>query len=363
MDLGIIGFQRSGKTTVFNAVTKGHAETGSYGAGVQPNIGVVKVPDERLSKLAEMFHPKKFTLADVRYVDFPGEAFGGGQGPSPQFLAQLARSDALIHVVRAFTDETVPHPAGSVDPARDIAAMDLELAFADAAFIEKRLERIEAQMRSVKAGERDAAERETALLQRLKQGLESDIPLREQEIAPEEEKLLVNYQFLTDKPMLVVLNVDDDAAARTGEIEAQYAERAQRPQTAVAAIAGKIEQELAQMSDDEAAEFRAELGIKESSLDRMIRMSYALTGLISFFTVGPDECRAWNVRQGAPAPVAAGKIHTDLERGFIRAEVVRWDELLTDGSLAEARKHGHLRQEGKTYVVQDGDVMNILFNV
>ncbi len=363
MDLGIIGYQRSGKTTIFNAVTRGHAQTGAYGAGVQPNIGVVKVPDQRLEDLSKLFNPKKFTLADIRYIDFPGEAFSDGQGPPPQFLAQLARCDALIHVVRSFADETVPHPQGSVDPARDAAAMELELAFADAGFIEKRLERIEASMRAVKAGERDAAERETALLVRLKQGLEAEKPLREQEMSAEEEKLLVNYQFLSDKPLLVVLNIDEGDAARAAEIETAFAAKAQGEHLAVAAISGKIEQELAQMSDEDAVEFRNDLGITEPGLDRMIRMSYELTGLISFFTVGPDECRAWNVRRGATAPTAAGKIHTDLERGFIRAEVVRWDELLAAGTIAEARKHGHLRQEGKTYVVQDGDCLNILFNV
>jgi GTP-binding protein YchF len=363
MDLGIIGFQRSGKTTVFNAVTKGDAETGSYGAGVQPNIGVVKVPDTRLDQLAAIFHPKKFTLADIRYIDFPGEAFSDGQGPPAQFLAQLARCDALIHVVRSFQDESVPHPQSSVDAARDASAMELELAFADAAFIEKRLERIEASMRSVKMSEREPAEREVALLTRLKLGLEAEQPLRGQEMSDEEQKLLVNYQFLTDKPLLVVLNVDEGDAARAAEIEAAFAPHVAGARTAVAAISGKIEQELAQLSDEEAVEFRSDLGIAEPGLDRMIRMSYALTGLISFFTIGEDECRAWNVHGGATAPSAAGKIHTDLERGFIRAEVVRWDELLAAGSTGEARKRGQLRQEGKTYVVQDGDCLNILFNV
>ena len=363
MDLGIIGYQRSGKTTVFNAVTRGNAATGAYGAGVQPNIGVVKVPDARLEQLAKLFDPKKFTLADIRYIDFPGDAFSTGQGPSPQFLAQLARCDALIHVARAFHDETVAHPAGSVDAARDIAAMDLELAFADAAFIEKRLERIAASTRSMKTSERGDAERETALLQRLKAGLEADRPLRAQEMSPEEEKLLVNYQFLTDKPLLVVLNIDEADAARAPEIEAGAGTAAASPRTAIAALSGKIEQELAQMSDEDAVEFRKDLGITEPGLDRMIRMSYQLTGLISFFTVGPDECRAWNVHAGATAPVAAGKIHTDLERGFIRAEVVHWDDLLAAGSMAEAKKRAQVRQEGKGYVVQDGDCLNILFNV
>jgi GTP-binding protein YchF len=362
MDLGIIGFQRSGKTTIFNAVTRGNAQTGSYGAGVQPNIGVVKVPDERLEKLAKIFDPKKFTLADIRYIDFPGEAFSSGQGPSPQFLAQLARCDALIHVVRAFTDETVPHPQQTVDAARDAAAMDLELAFADAGFIEKRLERIEAESRSMKAGERDAMERQVTLLARLKAGLEADAPLRAQHMDEEETRVLVNYQFLTDKPLLTVLNIDDSDVARASEIESRFAAKLGE-HAALAAIGGEIEAELAQMTEDEAVEFRADMGIAESGLSRMIRMSYELTGLISFFTVGPDECRAWNVARGATAPVAAGKIHTDLERGFIRAEVVRWDELLADGSMAEAKKHAHLRQEGKAYVVQDGDCINVLFNV
>jgi GTP-binding protein YchF len=362
MDLGIIGYQRSGKTTVFNAVTRGHAEVGAYGAGVQPNIGVVKVPDDRLERLAKLFDPKKFTLADIRYIDFPGEAFSGGQGPSAQFLAQLARSDALIHVVRAFKEETVPHPQGSIDGQRDAAAMELELAFADAAFIERRLERIEAEVRSMKASERTEAERHVALLKRLKAGLEADTPLRRQEITEEEAKSLVNYQFLTDKPLLLVVNSDESDAARTGEIEAEYAAFAGE-RAAVAAISGKIEAELAQMTDADAAEFRADLGVTEPGLERMIRMSYALTGLLSFFTVGPDECRAWNVRTGATAPEAAGKIHTDLERGFIRAEVVGWEELLDAGSMPEAKKRGVVRQEGKTYVVQDGDCLNILFNV
>jgi len=363
VDLGIIGFQRSGKTTIFNAVTKGHAETGSYGAGVQPNIGVVKVPDDRLDRLAKLFNPKKFTLADIRYIDFPGEAFSSGQGPSAQFVAQLGKCDALIHVARAFEDETVPHPQVTVDAMRDAHAMELELAFADAAFIEKRLERIEIATRSMKAGERDQAEREVALLKRLKDALEGEQPLRDQHIDAEDAKLLVNYQFLSDKPLLLVVNIGEGDVARAAAIESEFAAQFGGEHRAVAAISGKIEQELAQMSDEDAAEFRNDLGIKEAGLDRMIRLSYELTGLIPFFTVGPDECRAWNVHRGATAPAAAGKIHTDLERGFIRAEVVHWDDLLDAGSMAEAKKRGVVRQEGKTYVVQDGDVLNILFNV
>lgn len=361
MQLGIIGLARSGKTTVFNAVTRGHARTGSFGHGVEPNVGTVKVPDERLYRLAALFKPKKVTHADITYLDFPGGF--SREGASPQLLASLARADALVAVVRAFEDATVDHPLGSVDPARDIAVLNLELAFADAAFLEKRLERLETAVRSMRPGEREAGEREMALLRRLKAGLEEEVPLRAQAVSHDEWRLLSSYQFLTDKPLLVVLNVGEGDLPRIGEIEREYGQRFAGPGTAVAALCGKLEAELAELSPEEAAEFARDLGVSESGLDRMVRLSYELVGLVSFFTVGPDECRAWTVRRGTPAQQAAGKIHSDMERGFIRAEVVRWDELLADGSMAEARRRGHLRQEGKQYIVQDGDVLHILFNV
>ena len=368
MQLGIIGLARSGKTTVFNAVTRGQAATGAYSASAEPNIGVVKVPDERLDRLSALFKPKKHTPADIRYVDFPGAgtAFGkGSTGPGSRFLADLGRCDAFIHVVRAFDDPAVPHPEETVDAPRDIAAMELELAFADLALIEKRMERIQSEMKSIKASERGDAERELALLRRMQEGIESDVPLRAQQLADDERKMLSAYQLLTMKPLLIVLNVGEDDAGRTREMEAAIRGEGMPLHTEVAALAGKLEEELARLPEEEANQFRSEMGLvdEESSLARMIQLSYALVGLISFFTAGDDECRAWTVRDGALAPESAGKIHSDLERGFIRAEVVRWDDLLEAGSIAESRKRAKLRLEGKQYRVQDGDVMNILFNV
>ncbi len=361
MQLAIVGLAQAGKTTVFNAVTRGHARTGSFGHGVEPYIGTVKVPDERLDRLAALFKPKKTTHADITYLDFPGGF--SREGAPAQLLNALTRADALVAVVRAFEDTSVMHPLGSIDPARDVDALSMELAFADAAFLEKRLQRLDIEVRSLRAGEREAGEREMALLRRLKDQLENEVPLRAQSVTADERRMLSSYQFLTDKPLLIVVNLGEADLPRAREIEEEFRAAHGGPGSDVAALCGKLEAELAELTPEEAAEFAKDLGITEPGLDRMIRMSYALTGLISFFTVGPDECRAWTIRAGTPAQQAAGKIHTDLERGFIRAEVVRWDELLADGSLAEARKRGRLRQEGKQYVVQDGDVMHVLFNV
>ncbi len=365
MDVGIIGLGQSGKTTVFNAVTRGKAQTG-FGGGQEPNIAVVKVPDRRLDTLSAMYKPKKHTPAEIRYVDFPaaGAAFGRGEGPGAQFIGQLRNVDALIHVVRAFDDPAVPHPEGSVDPARDVAAMDLELAFADLALIERRLERLAAELRSQKAGERGAGEREQALLERLKAALEAEQPIRALGLGEDEERTIAGYRFLTQKPLLLVFNIGEEQVGEREALEATWRARYAQPHTDVAALCGKLEMELLDLSPAEAAEYRQELGlVEETGLDRAIRLSYALLGLISFFTVGPDECRAWTVERGATAPHAAGKIHTDLERGFIRAEVVRYEDLVAAGAEAEAKRRGLVRTEGKGYVVQDGDVLHILFNV
>jgi GTP-binding protein YchF len=364
-ELGIIGFARSGKTTVFNAVTRGKAMTG-YGGGQEPNIGVVKVPDPRLDILSGMFHPKKTTQAEVRYVDFPasGAAFGHGQGPGSQFLNELRRADALIHVVRAFESPAVSHPEGGIDPDRDIASMNLELAFADAALIERRLDRLEAELRSAKPAERTAGEREVELLRRTAAALEQDQPIRAQNLTSDERRLLAGYRLLTEKPLLVVVNIDETQLDSRQALEEEYERRHGGPALQLAALCGKLEMEMLELAPDEAAEYRRDLGLgEETGLDRAIRLSYALLGLISFLTAGEDEVRAWTVEVGATAPQAAGKIHSDLERGFIRAEVVRYEDLVQAGSLAEARKRGLLRTEGKTYVVQDGDVLNVLFNL
>ncbi len=365
MQLGIIGLARSGKTSIFNAVTRGAAQVGAYSSSSQPNVGVVNVPDSRVDRLAEMYKPKKVTYATIQYVDFPaaGESFGKGEGPAGKFINDLGRMDALIHVVRAFEDDSVPHPEVSIDPDRDIATMDLELSFADLAIIEKRLARIETELRSMKAGERDQVQRLKDLLVRIKSELENEVPIREQQLSDEERRLLEGTQFLTGRPMLVIVNVGEDDLARRGELEEQFRAKYRRPGRDVAVFSGKFEMDLNELSDEEAEEFRASVGVTESGMANAIRSSYELLGLISFLTAGPDECRAWTVEAGSPAPEAAGKIHSDLKRGFIRAEVIRFDDLIASGSEAEAKKRGLLRTEGKQYIVQDGDVVNILFNV
>jgi GTP-binding protein YchF len=257
----------------------------------------------------------------------------------------------------------VPHPDVTIDPHRDIATMDLELAFADLAIIEKRLQRMETEIRSMKAGERDALVRLRDLLTRLKAGLEAETPIREQGLTDEDWKALEGSQFLTARPLLVVVNIGEADLPRRQALEEEYRARYRHPGRDVAAFCGKFEMELNELGDDEAAEFRESAGVTESGMAEAIRLSYALLGLISFLTAGPDECRAWTVAAGSTAPEAAGKIHTDLKRGFIRAEVIRFDDLVACGSEAEARKRGLLRTEGKQYIVQDGDVLHILFNV
>lgn len=365
MQLGIIGLARSGKTTVFNAVTCGTAQVGAYSSGNQPNVGVVHVPDERVDRLSLLYKPKKTTYATIQYVDFPaaGESFGKGEGPAGKFINDLGRMDALIHVVRAFEDETVPHPEVTIDPDRDIITMDLELAFADLTSIERRLHRMESELRSMKAGEREAVQRVQTLLLRLKAGLEAEKPIREQSVSDEEWKLLEGSQFLTAQPLVVVINIGEEDLSNRLALEEEYRKKYRTPGRDVAVFCGKFEMELNELGDDEAAEFRESAGVTESGMAGAIRISYSLLGLISFLTAGPDECRAWTVAAGATAPEAAGKIHSDLQRGFIRAEVIKFEDLVAAGSEAEVKKRGLLRTEGKQYVVQDGDILNILFNV
>jgi len=365
MQLGIIGLARSGKTTVFNAVTRGSAQVGAYSSSSQPNVGVVNVPDDRVDGLAQIYKPKKITYATIQYVDFPaaGESFGKGEGPAGKFIQDLARTDALIHVVRAFEDDSVPHPEVTVDPERDIATMDLELSFADLAIIEKRLQRLETEMRSVKAGERDQMLRLKELLSRMKAALENEQPIREQVLSDEDWRLLEGSQFLTAKPLLIVVNIGEDQLPERTPLEVTHQAAHRRTAREIAVFCGKFEMDLNDLSDEDAEEFRASAGVTESGMAGAIRMSYALLGLISFLTAGPDECRAWTVRKGASAPEAAGKIHSDLQRGFIRAEVIKYEDLVSAGSEAEAQKRGVLRTEGKQYIVQDGDILNILFNV
>lgn len=362
MDLGIIGLERSGKTAVFGAVTRGHASAAGYGA-MEPNIGVVKVPDDRLDRLCELLHSKKITYIETRFLDFPGGLSFRDREPPAAYLAALSQCDALVHVVRAFENDSVPHPAVTIDAHRDISDVNMELAFADMAQLQRRQERLEIEVRSARAGQREPGEREMALLARLGEGLEREEPLRSQEISPEERKTIGGYQLLTNRPLLILLNISEGDIAKAAEIEAEYSTRWNASGVEVAALCGKLEQELSELSDSDAEEFRRDLGIGEGSLARMLSLSQRALGLISFFTVGEKEGRAWALASGLSALEAGGKIHTDIARGFIRAEVIGCDEMLDCGSWAAARKQGLLRMEGKLYVIQDGDLINILFNV
>jgi ribosome-binding ATPase len=366
--LVIIGLPSSGKTTVFNALTRAEAATGTFGAAKdEPNLATVKVPDPRLDTLTAMFMPQRKVQADVQYLDVAGIAKGMAEkGLGGQLLGHLAQADALVHVVRAFEDPNVPHPEDTVNPMRDIETLNMELMFSDLGLIEKRIARIESQMNKTRGADREAAEHELALMKRLQAALESEQPIRElvDDLDPEDVKLLTGFGFLTQKPLLILLNLGEDQLGEPGNsLIAEARERFSAPKVAVDGIAGKIEMEIGQLEGDDAEIFMQDLGISESGLDRIIRSSFELLGLMPFFTVGEDECRAWTIRRGATALEAAGEIHTDIQRGFIRGEVVSYEDMIADGSMAEVRKHGHFRREGKTYVVQDGDIINFLFNV
>jgi ribosome-binding ATPase len=366
MQIAIVGLAGSGKTTVFNTLTRGHAETGGFG-GMELHVGVVKVPDARLDRLAGIFKPKKVVQADVTYVDLPAppassEGRVGTEELPPEHLARLRDADALLHVVRAFEDPSVPHPSGSVDPARDLEQLDLEFILADLAMTDRRLERLRTSGRHGTQAEREANEREEAILVRLKAALEAGRPIRDVDLEPDEEKAIRGFRFLTQKPVLILLNIGEGDLPRAAEIVASVAGTYDHRQALVDSLSAKIEMELGELEPDEALVFMDELGLQASSLDRVIALSYKLLGLISFLTAGPDEVRAWPIRDGSTAVDAAGTIHTDLARGFIRAETVLYDDLVTLGSMAEARKHGRLRSEGKTYRVRDGDVIEILFS-
>ena len=362
MQVTIVGLPGSGKTTVFNALTGAHADTGGFSGGrAAPNMGVVKVPDERLDRLSDLFHPRKTTPADVTYVDVAIPAGATREGTiNPDVLALVRNADALLHVARAFDGGGAEGPS---DPWRDVEALDLEFAIADLMVIEKRLEKLRNSGRHGPPAEREANAQEEALLGRLEPELSAGHPLRAVELSDEDELRLRGYRFLTQKPVLVVLNLDEGKLGAAADLEAGGRARYAQPQTDVAALGGKIEAELAQLSETDAALFLEDLGIAEASRGRVIRLTYALLGLFSFFTAGEDECRAWTLRRGATAVDAAAAVHSDLARGFIRAEVVTYDDLIACGSMAEARKRGVLRSEGKTYAVRDGDVIEVLFNV
>jgi hypothetical protein len=356
MHIAIIGLPSSGKTTLFNALTHGQAETGTYHAGTfNVNMAAVTVPDARVDRLSALYRPKKTVYAQVQFKDVAGIEGGSAKGSalSGRLLNELSGNDAFLHVVRAFTDPAVPHPSGRIDPQRDYVALEAELILSDMAIVEKRLERLR------KERTRSTSPAELPLMERLLARLEAEQPLRGIDLSGEEDKLLRSYGLLSLKPMVVVVNVGDDAdldqAARQIRVPAE--------QVTVLPLRGKLEMELAQMAADEAAEFLADFGLSEPGLARVIAACYDLLGVHSFFTVGEDEVRAWTVRRGANALEAAGAIHTDLAKGFIRAEVVAYADLIAAGSIPEARKIGKFQLEGRDYVVRDGDIVHVRFNL
>lgn len=359
MEIGIFGLPLSGKTTLFNLLTSSHAETGFSSAKKKANVGMSRVPDLRLDKLSQMWSPKKTTYTTIRYVDVAGEKSGDG-GLSSDVMTNLKNTDALILVVRDFKSDAVPHPEETVNPVRDIEMLAGELLLSDLIIIESRLERIQKQM---KGKVPDEVLREKELIEKLKTFLDEEKPLRDVELNEDERKIIKGYQFLTLKPMVIALNVGEDELAEAEKKVANLAARFNSPNVAVTHLCATVEQEIGELSEEDAKAFLADLGITESATDRIIRTSYALLGLLSFFTMGEDECRAWTVRRGAKAPQAAGVIHSDLEKGFIRAEVVSYDDYVREGSYAHCREKGVLRLEGKEYVVKDGDILNIRFNV
>jgi ribosome-binding ATPase len=366
VQIAIVGLARSGKTTVFNTLTRGAAETGGFG-GTTVNVAVVKVPDERLTRLTALFKPKKEIPADVTYVDLPAPPLSpDGREPAEIPADQLARlrtADELLHVVRAFDDPSVAHPLGGVDSWRDVEQLDLEFVLADLAVVERRIEKLESGGRHGTPAEREANEKELEALERIVPSLRDGIPLRDVTLTDDESKRLRGYRFLTEKPVLLLLNIGESDVARAAEIVAEFAARYKHRHTRVEALSARIEMEIGQLEPAEAAVFRADLGLTESSLERVIQLSYRLLGLISFFTVGPDETRAWTIPEGSTAVDAAGAIHTDLARGFIRAEIVTYEDMIELGSMAEARRQGKLRSEGKTHQVVDGEIIEVLFNV
>ncbi len=362
MKAGIIGLPVCGKTTLFNVLTKRNVQTGGYGGGSEPNIGTVKVPDARIDILSKMFEPKKTIYATVEYVDVAGLSKGSVQdgGMGSLLLAHIRNVDAIIHVVRTFENATVPTPDGGIAPAGDIETLNLELIFSDLAITEKRIERLESDIK--KKGEK-SKEQELHLMQRIRDCLENERAIRDIELTEGEARLLRGYQFLTQKPMLIVLNIGEDEIGNTEKYQELSARNAAEGIPTVA-LSAEIESEIAQLdSEEDISAFMEDIGIQELGLTRLIRVSYQLLGLISFFTVGKDEVRAWTIPHNTKAPHAAGTIHSDLERGFIRAEVTHYDDLMEHGSLANAKQHGVLRVEGKEYIVLDGDIINVRFNV
>ncbi|MGI6010555.1 MAG: redox-regulated ATPase YchF [Ruminococcus sp.] len=365
MKLGIVGLPNVGKSTLFNSLTKAGAESANYPfCTIDPNVGIVPVPDERLKLLGDFYHSKKVTPAVIEFVDIAGLVKGAskGEGLGNQFLANIREVDAIVHVVRCFEDPNVVHVDGSINPLRDIETIELELIFSDLEILERRIAKTSRSARNDKG-----AAKELKLLEKLKAHLEGGQPVKTMEFEDEEEGAMVSaYNLLTQKPVIFAANVAEDELAddaASNSFVTEVKEYAAKQNSEVFVICAQIEQEIAELDEDEKKMFLEDLGLKESGLEKLIKASYRLLGLLSYLTAGEDETRAWTIKQGTKAPQAAGKIHTDFERGFIKAEVVNYQDLLDCGSYAGARDKGLVRMEGKDYVVKDGDVILFRFNV